>query len=108
MSKNLDSQLNYYSKVSFQNDLMNLERDVKQQLFSSRTNQTSLKNVIEEWFGMPLSMSASAMASMMILGIMLGVQLQTDTPPVPTDILGLEVFSVSNGKLPSSLLAAKL
>lgn len=108
MNKKLDSQLKCYSKVSFQNDLVNLERDVKQQLFSSRSSHNSLKSFIEEWLGIPISMSASAVASMMILGIILGTQLQTHSHPIPIDMLGLDVFSVSNGKLPSSLLAAKL
>ncbi|WP_339864583.1 hypothetical protein [Paremcibacter congregatus] len=108
MNKNLDSQLKHYSKVNFKDDLANLERDVKHQLFSSGPNRNSLQNFMKEWFGMPISISASAVASLMILGIMLGGQLQTDTHLTSADKLGLEVFSVSNEKLPSSLLAVKL
>lgn len=108
MSKNIDHHLANYSKINFDNDLKNLEKDVKDRLNASWSAPSEAKNFIETWFGVPISLGLSAVASMMVLGFILGTQLQTETHSVQPDMLGLEVFSASNAKLPSSLLAANL
>lgn len=107
MSKNIDQKLAQYSKINFQNDLKNLENDVNNRIFAKQSAINVLKNIVEEWFGMPVRMGVGAIASTMILGIFLGTQLQTDISPVKQDLLGFDVFSASSAQLPSSLLAAK-
>ncbi len=112
INMNMDHHLENYSKIRFHGDLDNLERDVKKRIKARQAPSHGLKNFIEQWFGMPLSMGLSAVASMMILGVFLGLQLQTEVSPEALhaghDVLGLEVFSATNAKLPSSLLAEKL
>ncbi len=109
---NMNHHLKNYSKIKFHGDLDNLERDVKRRMKAQHAASRRSKNFIEEWFGMPLSMGVSAVASMMILGVFLGLQMQTEVSPevlhVSHDALGLEVFSATNAKLPSSMLEAKL
>ncbi|VAW00507.1 hypothetical protein MNBD_ALPHA01-845 [hydrothermal vent metagenome] len=112
INMSMDHHLENYSKIKFHGDLDNLERDVKNRIKTRQAASHGLKNFIEEWFGMPLSTGLSAVASMMILGVFLGLQMQTEVSPevlhVSHDALGLEVFSATNAKLPSSMLEAKL
>ncbi len=127
---NMNHHLENYSKIKFHGDLDNLERDVKRRMKSRHATPHGGRNFIEEWFGVPLSMGVSAVASMMILGVFLGLQMQTEVPHTGRDtlanhniqghdiqadhdiqghdVLGLEVFSATNARLPSSMLAAKL
>jgi|GEM_PF-2340497 len=112
MTEYIDQQLARYAKIDFQDDLKNLERDVSRRLsvqkpdFFSWKNLTNLAKLIEEWSGLPFSTGASAIASTLVLGVILG-QLQGHTVPVKRDMLGFEIFSASNARLPSALLDRK-
>lgn len=107
MKKDINRQLEDYSKINFQNDLNNLENDVNRRINISQARQNEPKNHMERWFGMPAYMSASAIAATLIVGIFLGTQIQTEIILDNHDDLGFEVFSATNAKLPSSLLAPK-
>lgn len=112
MTENIDQLLTRYAKIDFQSGLENLERDVNRRLsgqdpdFFSWKNLTNLAKLIEEWSGVPFSTGASAIASTLVLGVILG-QLQGHTVPVKQDMLGFEIFSASNARLPSALLDRK-
>lgn len=112
MTENIDQQLARYAKIDFQSNLENLERDVNRRLsgqkpdYFSRENFANLGKLIEEWSGVPVSTGASALASTLVLGIILG-QLQGHVVPVKQDMLGFDIFSASNARLPSALLDRK-
>lgn len=108
MNKNIDRQLDNYSKIDFQNNLRNLENDVNRRISLNQSSRYELKNIIERWFGISAPMGASIMASTLILGVFFGTQIQTGPTMREHDAFGFEVFSVENSKLPSSLLAPEL
>ena len=109
MNINIDRTLEHYSRVTFQNNLKNLEKDVHRRIHQkSQSDRNEWKNLIERWFGIPASLGASIMASTLILGVFFGTQVQTRPTMSEHDALGFEVFSVESSKLPSSLLAPKL
>lgn len=108
MDKNIDRELEHYSRVAFQKDLKNLEKDVYKRIYQNQSGRNEWKNIIEKWFGIPASLGASIMASTLILGVFFGTQIQTGPAMSEHDTLGFEVFSVESSKLPSSLLAPEL
>lgn len=108
MNKNIDRTLEHYSRVTFHDDLKNLEKDVYRRIHQSQSDRNEWKNLIERWFGIPASLGASIMVSTLILGVFFGTQAQTGPTIGEHDALGFEVFSVESSKLPSSLLAPKL
>ena len=107
MNKDIDRYLEEYSKIDFRGDLNNLERDVKNRIYTTRSTPSKFKVLFETWFGIPVSMSASLVASTLILGVFLGAQVQTGAIQNEHDALGFEVFAASSPKLPSSLLVPK-
>ncbi len=107
MIKDINQQLARYAKITFHYDLNNFERDVNRRLYLSLSNHIPLKNLVERWVGMPLSISASALFSTLIVGVFLGAQMQGGIIQSKQDALGFNIFSASNTQLPSSLLAPK-
>ena len=104
MNNNIDKQLDYYSKINFENDLDSLTSDVKNRMIAEKPFCYSLTNFSEKLFGMPISLSGSALASTLIVGIIMGAQWQPESSLAHTNILDLEIFSPVNANLPSSLL----
>ena len=107
MNKYSDKQLDRYSKINFERDLNNLANDVKNKMLANNTNSFNLINFTERLFGMPISLSGSALASTLIIGILLGTQLQPESSVAHNYISDLQVFSPMNAELPSSLLDPK-
>lgn len=107
MNRDIDRYLEEYSKIDFRGDLNNLERDVINRICNTRTAPGKFKILFETWFGMPISMSASLVASTLILSVFLGAQMQTGSLQDEHDALGFDVFTASSTKLPSSLLVPK-
>ena len=103
MNTNIDKLLDYYSKVTFEDDLNKLEQDVKNRLIDTQQN-FSLKYFIEKLFGVPFSLGGSAIAITLIAGIILGIQLPTNNKITNANISDLEIFSPAYPNLPSSLL----
>ncbi len=114
MNDKIDQYLTDYSKVSFQNDLENLEDDVFKRLSRSQSpskphsGRVEFKNYLEKWFGMPASVSASAFAMTLAIGMFMGTQVQNELLITDHDALGLSVFSATSSKLPSSLLVPEV
>ncbi|MCF6216751.1 MAG: hypothetical protein L3J58_11330 [Emcibacter sp.] len=114
MNDKIDQYLTDYSKVNFQNDLENLEDDVfkrlskRQSLSIIQSIRIDFKNHLERCFGMPASVSASAFAMTLAIGMFMGTQVQNEQQIGDHDALGLSVFSATNSKLPSSLLAPEV
>lgn len=107
MTADIDQKLARYSEIDFHNDLKNFERDVNIRLYREYSGHINLKNLIERWSGIPFSISAGTLASTLILGIFLGAQMQGEIVPAKSDILGFDIFSATNSRLPSSLLTPK-
>lgn len=107
MKKDMNQQLEYYSKINFHNDLKNLEKDVNRRINLMQSDHPALKNRLERWFGFPVSVSASTIAATLVVGIFMGTQLPVDNFKGNRETLGFEVFRVNNAQLPSSLLAPK-
>ena len=103
MNKNIEEKLDKYSKIQFGNDLERLNSDVKNRMIENRSS-FSLSDFSEKMFGMPVSLSGSALASTLIVGIIMGAQIQTNSHLVHPTASGLEIFSPSNAYLPSSIL----
>ena len=103
MNKNIEENLDKYSKIQFSNDLERLNIDVKNRMIAKRS-PFSLSVFSEKIFGMPIFLSGSALASTLIVGIIMGAQLQTNSGLVHPTASGLEVFSPTNAYLPSSIL----
>ncbi len=114
MNDKIDQYLTDYSKVNFQNNLENLEDDVFkrlskiQSLSKIHSGRIELKKHLERWFGMPASVSASAFAMTLAIGMFMGTQVQNELLITDHDALGLSVFSATSSKLPSSLLAPEV
>jgi len=72
MGKDINRQLAHYSNVNLQNDLKNLENDVNRRLRIDQAGHRKPKARIEQWFGMPASVSASAIAMTLVVGIIMG------------------------------------
>ena len=107
MNKNIDRALEHYSRVTFQKDLKHLEKDVYRRIGQKPSGLNEWKNILENWFGLPAPLGASIMASTLILGMVLGMQIQTGHSLREHDVLGFDVFRADNTKLPSSLLTPK-
>lgn len=120
MNDKIDQYLAHYSKVNFQNDLENLEDDVFKRLSKRQSlsrypflskiqfGRIEFKNYLERWFGMPASLSASAIAMTLAIGMFMGTQVQNEILISEHDALGLSVFSATSSKLPSSLLVPEV
>jgi len=104
MDENIDNQLEKYSKINFDHDLENLTTDVRKQLRADHSSRYRFITFAERLFGMPISLSGSAIASTLIIGIIMGAQFQPENSLAHTDMLDLEVFSPINSNLPSTLL----
>ena len=104
MNKQIDKQLDQYSKINFEKELDHLENDVKNRMIASNTDNYDLIGFMERLFGMPISLSGSALASTLIVGIFIGSQFQPESSLAHSNMSDLEIFSPVNADLPSSLL----
>lgn len=110
MNLDIDKHLSLYQKIDFGGDIEYLESDVKSKLGKNDRQLSKVVSYAEELFGVPFVLSGSALASTLIIGIMLGIYFQ----PVNTNghshaldlaqAMELDVFSSSNLNLPSSRL----
>tara|TARA_R110002073_G_scaffold285659_1_gene450124 strand:+ start:9192 stop:9527 length:336 start_codon:yes stop_codon:yes gene_type:complete len=110
MDKNLDKKLAQYSKIKFDYDLNHFENDVKGRIFSGKRDGITATSLMEKWFGVPVSMGVSAIASTLIVGVFLGAQMDRvnrTSGYTKADKLGLGIFSEKNAQLPSTLLVSK-
>tara|TARA_R110002096_G_scaffold362527_2_gene555663 strand:+ start:8559 stop:8951 length:393 start_codon:yes stop_codon:yes gene_type:complete len=107
MNKSIDTKLKRYSKTAFDKSLNHLENDVKNRLMATKADSFEPIGFMEKLFGMPFSLSGSALASTLILGIFIGTQFQPVKSLAHSNISDLGVFSPTNAALPSSLLDPK-
>lgn len=104
MNENIDKQLDQYSKLKFEKNLDHLGNDIRSKLVANKTKSYGLVSFMEQLFGMPISVSGGALASTLIVGILLGLQFPIQNSVARSNASDLEIFSSVNADLPSSLL----
>lgn len=104
MNEEIDKHLSRYQKIDFGGDINNLESDVKSKLGNHNRPLLKVVSYAEELFGVPFVLSGSALASTLIVGIVLGINFQPVNTDAHSHSLDLDVFSSTNSNLPASRL----